>query len=129
LTADQEKALKAALAEGQGALDRKSWKEAFGSFERALKVDPGDADAARGAGMALMQLGQLMEAEAAFRAALGRNPNDALALYALGEVFFQNKHYAGAARFWTHLLTLDPKLAAQYKVQDRIAEAQKNAGG
>jgi tetratricopeptide (TPR) repeat protein len=129
LTAEQTQALNAAVAEGQRALEKRSWKEALESFHRALVLDPGNPDAARGAGMAFLELGQRMEAETAFRAALGRNPDDALALYELGEVFFQNQHYTGAARFWTQVLSMDPKVAAQFKLKERIAEAQAKAGG
>jgi tetratricopeptide (TPR) repeat protein len=129
LTPDQQKALRAAVAEGARALGQRSWQEALAAFDRARQLDPADEEAARGAGQALMALGDRMKAEAAFRAALGRNPRDALALYELGEVFFQNQHYAGAARFWTQVLDLDPKVATQFKVKERIAEAQANAGG
>lgn len=127
LTRKQQSVLKAACAEGQKLLGKHAWADALAAFGRARAIDPADPDAATGAGIALLNLGKRVEAEGALRDALGRDPHHGLALYELGEVFFENEHYAGASRFWTQLKQQDPGLAAQYGVDGRLAEAQAKA--
>lgn len=124
LSAKDRRALEEALREGEARSAKRDWAKALNAFERARKLDPDDDGAARGAGIALLNLGRREEAEAALRAALGRDPADGIALYELGEVFFENEHYAGAARFWSQLLQSDPKVAQQYGVQQRLADAK-----
>ncbi len=124
LTARDQKALAAAVAQGQKRLDARDWAGALVAFDRARKLDRADASAATGAGLALLNLGQRADAEAAFRDALGRDPRDGTALYGLGEVFFENEHYAGAARFWKQLLSSDPKVAKKYGVEARLQAAE-----
>jgi tetratricopeptide (TPR) repeat protein len=127
LTAKERRELAAAIGEGQRLLDKRDWAGALGAFDRARKIDRADPDAATGAGIALLNLGQRVDAEAAFRDALGRDPAHGLALYELGEVFFENEHYAGAARFWGQLQQSDPKLAAKVGLDKRLADAQARA--
>ena len=73
----------------------------------------------------VLNQGKLLAAEAALRDALGREPSDSLALYELGEVFFENQHYAGASRFWTQVLEQDPKLGEELKLEAKLEAAQQ----
>ena len=124
LSAKQQRELEAAVRAGQRLLEKRSWAEALVAFDRGRKLDRADAQAATGAGIALLNLGQRLDAEAALRDALGRDPADGLALYELGELFFEGQHFAGAARFWSKLLKDDPKTAERYDVRARLADAQ-----
>jgi tetratricopeptide (TPR) repeat protein len=120
----QRRQLRALVAKGQRSLKAREWSEALAAFVQARKIDAGDVDAATGAGIALLNLGQRVDAESAFRDALGRDPKNALALYQLGEVFFENQHYVGAARFWLQVVEEDPELGERMKLKGRIADAQ-----
>ena len=124
LTPKQRHELELAVAEGERRNAKRDWTRSLAAFEKARKLDRADPRAATGAGIALLQLGKRLESEAAFRDALGRDPKNGQALYELGEVFFENEHFAGAARFWNQLLDRDPKTAAKYDVKARLAEAQ-----
>ncbi len=125
LSEGQQATLEGAIARGETALSAKRWQEAREAFDEARKLDAGNLRAARGDGIALLNLGRLTEAEGALRDALGRDPDDSLALYELGEVFFKSEHYAGAARFWSQVLEQDPKLAEQMGVADKLKAAQQ----
>jgi len=121
----QQRTLDEAIARGEAALSAKRWQEAHEAFVEGRKLDAGNLKAARGDGIALLSLGKLSDAEAALRDALGRDPDDSLALYELGEVFFKGEHYTGAARFWSQVLEQDPKLAQQMGVQGKLQAAQQ----
>ena len=124
LSAEQKRQLRSLVAKGQKQLKAREWSGALAAFEQARKIDAADPEAATGAGIALLNLGQKVEAEAAFRDALGRDPKNALALYQLGEVFYESQHYVGAARFWLQVLEEDPQLGERMKLKSRVAEAQ-----
>jgi tetratricopeptide (TPR) repeat protein len=121
----QQKLINEAIARGEAALSAKRWQEAHEAFGEGRKLDAGNLKAARGDGIALLNLGKLSDAEGALRDALGRDPDDSLALYELGEVFFKSEHYTGAARFWSQVLEQDPKLAQQMGVQGKLQAAQQ----
>ena len=123
----EQRALSEAVAEGDRLSQRRDWAGALVAYDRARAIDRADPDAATGAGIALLNLGQRADAEAAFRDALGRDPNHGLALFELGEVFFENEHFAGAARFWAQLLQQNPELAKKYGLEKRLADAQARA--
>jgi tetratricopeptide (TPR) repeat protein len=120
----QQRELQLAVAEGERLSGRSNWPAALAAFDRARRLDRADPRAATGAGLALLKLGKRVEAEAALRDALGRDPQAGAALYELGELFFENEHYAGAARFWSQLLQQNPTTADKYGVKARLAEAQ-----
>jgi tetratricopeptide (TPR) repeat protein len=120
----QQRELTLAVAEGERLTGKRDWAGSLAAFDRARKLDRADPKAATGAGIALLNLGKRVDAEAAFRDALGRDPQDGLALYELGEVFFENDHFAGATRFWSQLLQQDPKTAEKYGVKARLEDAQ-----
>jgi tetratricopeptide (TPR) repeat protein len=120
-----EKTLDDAIVRGEAALSAKRWEDAREAFGEGRKLDTGNLRAARGEGIALLNLGKLIEAEGALRDALGRDPDDSLALYELGEVFFKSEHYTGAARFWSMVLEQDPKLAQQMGIPDKLKAAQQ----
>jgi cytochrome c-type biogenesis protein CcmH/NrfG len=124
LSPKQRHELELAVAEGQRRSAKKDWTGSLSAFEKARKLDRADPQAATGAGIALLQLGKRLEAEAAFRDALGRDPQNGPALYELGELFFESEHFAGATRFWNQLLEQDPNTAEKYRVRARLAEAQ-----
>jgi len=125
LNGQQRRSLEQAVAEGEAALSRKRWEAARDAFARARRLDPGDLAAARGEGTALLNQGKLLEAEAALRDGLGREPTDALSLYELGEVYSRSEHYAGAAKFWLQVVEEDPKLAAKLELPAKIRRAEQ----
>ncbi len=116
--------LQRAVALGQRLEEKSDWQGALAAFEKGRKLDRADPQAATGAGIALLKLGKRLEAEAALRDALGRDPQNGPALYELGELFFENEHFAGATRFWNQLLQQDPQTAEKYGVRARLADAQ-----
>ncbi len=124
LSALQKRQLAALVAKGQAQIKARQWNAALATFEQARQIDRDNSDAATGAGIASLNLGQRLDAETAFRDALGRDPKNSLALYELGEVFYENEHYVGAARFWLQVLEEDPALGERQKLKDRVVEAQ-----
>ena len=110
---------------GAALLAAKSWAAARDAFAVARRMNPGNPEAARGQGIALMNLGRLLEAEAALRDALGREPNDAQALAQLGEVFFRSAHYAGAAKFWLQVMDEDGEMGRKLGLPGKIQQAEQ----
>jgi len=82
------------------------------AFGEARKLDAGDLKAARGDGIALLNLGARRRRRRAPGCARARSRRQPRPLRAR-EVFFKSEHFTGAARFWSQVLAQDPKLAQQ----------------
>ncbi|MEO8103645.1 MAG: tetratricopeptide repeat protein [Betaproteobacteria bacterium] len=79
-------------------------------------------------GMALLQAGNLRDAELRFRSALGRDVRDAQALLGLGIIAHQTGHFAAALELYDRALAADPALAAaQVNRGNALAAMQRYA--
>jgi tetratricopeptide (TPR) repeat protein len=68
-------------------LVQKRYPEAVSSYRLAVLQNPDYADAHLGLGRALEMVGQLTEAEDAFQQALFHDPDNAMVLYRLGQIY------------------------------------------
>ena len=70
---------------GNAFVARGRFEEAIDQFQRALQIDPNDADATYNLGNALAQQGSFEEAAKQLQNALQINPGNAMAAYELGQ--------------------------------------------
>ena len=76
-----------------------------------------------------MQEGRLVEAEAAFRSVLEKDPDNPLALFNLGSVLEQRRQYDEAERSFLRALALSPDLVGVYLHLAQIDLARGNEEG
>ncbi len=97
------------LAEGLRALER--YEDAVTAYQRALALDPWNADAYYGLGNALFELHRFAEAADHYRQTLRLNPNDAETLNNLGNALQELGDVDGAAASYRRALEVDPHFA------------------
>jgi serine/threonine-protein kinase len=104
--------------------------DAVGNFERALALDPANADARRELAGAYEDLGKLEEAEAEYRKAVEMRPEDWAGHNRLGAFLFRHGHYADAEREFRKVVSLVPdnvrghvNLAAVLQLSGQESEA------
>lgn len=87
-------------------------REAVEHYQRALEMDPGDAQVHYDLAAAWVALGELDHAEAVLRARLDAVPDDAVAMYDLGAVRANKGDTGAAAQWWRRArsATSDPAL-------------------
>ena len=91
--------------------------EAINQFQKALKIDPNDADAAYNLGNALAQQGNLEAAGEQLELALQIKPDNAMAAYDLGNVRAKQGRLGEAVDQFQRALNSDPGLArARYNL-------------
>ncbi len=107
--------------------------EAIDQFQRALKIDPNDADAVYNLGNALAQQGNLEAAGKELQLALQIKPNSAMAAYDLGNVRARQGRLDEAIDQFQRALKSDPGLARAYynlgqifSKQGKLDEAIRN---
>ncbi len=119
------------LAKVYSAMDR--WPEAVKTYERAVKVVPGDASVLSGYAEALaIQHGRNLAGEPMelVRKALAMDPNDTKSLELSAIAAFQSKDYAGASKQFQRLLAqLPPDSAYTKDILSAKAEADRLANG
>ncbi|MDR0965919.1 MAG: tetratricopeptide repeat protein [Myxococcales bacterium] len=76
-------------------------------------------------GIALRANGQLRESIFALQDAAQANPQNARALYELGEAYAALNYFAQAATRWERVLTLNPPPALRAQVEERLPEAYR----
>jgi Flp pilus assembly protein TadD len=86
--------------------------EAAAAYEGALRLDPGNEDAAAGLGAALAGTNRLAEAEEALRRASEAHPASARLWNDLGVVRVRRGQYPGALDAFRRALEVDPGFAA-----------------
>jgi tetratricopeptide (TPR) repeat protein len=97
------------LAEALRALER--YEDARAAYQRALALDPRNADAHYGLGNALFELHRFAEAVDQYRQALQFNPGDAEALNNLGNALQELGDFDGAAASYRRALEVNPDFA------------------
>ena len=102
------------------------YDQAIGSFQRALVLDPLNADAYRGLAKAYERLGKLGEAESTYRNAIVARPNYWAAHSELGGFYFRQGRYAEAEKEFQTVVQLTPDNARGYSYLGVAALAQNH---
>jgi protein O-mannosyl-transferase len=102
---------------GTALLEMGRVDEAAIHFQKALQVQPQDAEARNNLGNAFFRQGQVDKAVAHYQAALQINPNLALARYNLGVALLRNGRVHEAVEHFERALEIEPDFAkAQYNL-------------
>jgi tetratricopeptide (TPR) repeat protein len=108
--------------------DAQQYPVAVEYYERALKAKPSDASVRTDMGTAYWFMGNADRAIAEFNTALTYQPTNPNTLFNLGLVKWQGKKDGpGALADWKKLLAANPKYASRDKVEQMIAEVEKQA--
>jgi serine/threonine protein kinase len=117
--------------EGWQLWQARQMNEAAAKFNKAVKLDPKNANAWNGLGWATFNSGKRQEAEKAFQKAVALEPNHPAALNGLGQIYLAQKKYDQAE---TYLLKAAPSapaawygLARLYLLQGKFNEAAEYA--
>jgi protein O-mannosyl-transferase len=97
--------------------------EAMAQFQRALKIDPNDADAVYNLGNSLAQQGNFEAAGEQLQHALQINPGNAMAAYDLGNVRARQGRFEEAMAQFERALKIDPGLTkAHYNMGSLLTQ-------
>ena len=111
---------------GNAFVARGRFAEAIDQFQRALQIDPNDADATYNLGNALAQQGSFEEAAKQLQNALQINPGNAMAAYDLGNVRARQGRFDEAIGDFELALRIDPGLAkAHYNLGSLLGKQGK----
>ena len=117
------------ISVGNVYYDAQQYPVAVGYYSRALRSRPSDAAVRTDMATAYWYMGNADMAIAEFNKALTYAPNNANTLFNLGLVKWQGKHdAAGAIADWKKLLAADPNYEAKDKVEQMLADVEKQAG-
>jgi tetratricopeptide (TPR) repeat protein len=107
----------ARLLSGEAKMSAQDFAGAIEEFKKALALNSQLADLYGVYGLALVSIGELPEAEDAFRKELQSNPNDYTANAQLGALLKQDENYAEARQFFDRALRVRPHdAAARYQL-------------
>jgi len=110
--------------------DGQEFSEATKYYERALKLQPQNADVLTDYGTSLWYTGNADDAIKAFDLALKYQPGRASTLFNLGIVRWQGKKDPkGAVQAWEQLLQSNPNYPEKEKLQEFIDRAKQHAKG
>jgi Tfp pilus assembly protein PilF len=110
--------------------DGQQYPEAIKFYERALKIQPQNADVLTDFGTSFWYTGDADRAIAEFQAALKYQPGRASTLFNLGIVKWQGKSDPkGAVQAWEELLQKNPDYPEKQKLQEFIDRAKQHAKG
>jgi tetratricopeptide (TPR) repeat protein len=108
--------------------DAQEYPIAVDYYGRALKAEPSDANVRTDMGTAYWYMGHADEAIAQFNQALSYQPENSNTLFNRGLVKWQGKRDgAGAIADWKKLLATSPNYEAKDKVDQMLAEVEKQA--
>jgi cytochrome c-type biogenesis protein CcmH/NrfG len=117
------------ISVGNVYYDAQQYPAAVDYYSRALRSRPSDAAVRTDMATAYWYMGNADLAIAEFNKALTYAPNNANTLFNLGLVKWQGKHdAAGAIADWKKLLAADPNYEAKDKVEQMLADVEKQAG-
>ncbi len=107
--ADDPQNLAATIGLANALYDAGQWTDAIGYYDRALRMNPHNADLVTDKGTCYRNIGMIDEAAREYLRALQIDPTHQNALFNLGIVYSQDKKdRAGAARYWRRLLEIAP---------------------
>ncbi|MFY9528809.1 MAG: fused MFS/spermidine synthase [Candidatus Acidiferrales bacterium] len=115
-----------ALLRGELQLKKSQFEPAKSSFQSALQMTPGNAEAQAGLGMARLESGDPSGAEASFQAALRQEPRQPRALEGMVLVQVAAQNWGEAARWQHERLSADPGPGCKEYV--RLARYELRAG-
>jgi tetratricopeptide (TPR) repeat protein len=102
--------LAANIAMANALYDSGQWRDAIPYYDRALQLNPHNADVITDKGTCYRNLGMTDEAVRDYRLALRVEPTHQNALYNLGVVYaYDRKDFAKAITYWERLLEVAPK--------------------
>ena len=102
----QQRDAEAWLLRGQAFLDKDRFEESATEFNKALSLNPTDAEARYQLGVTLWKLGRPTEASAQFTRSLQLAPNHALARHYLGRTFLQAENLPKAVESFEKVIQL-----------------------
>lgn len=106
------------------------YREAIKYYERALKIQPRNADVLTDFGTSFWYMGDADKAIAEFQTALKYQPSRASTLFNLGIVRWQGKNDPkGAAQAWEELLQKNPDYPDKRRLKEFIERAKQHAQG
>lgn len=110
--------------------DGQQYSDAGKYYERALQIQPKNADVLTDFGTSLWYTGDVDKAIAEFQTALKYEPGRASTLFNLGIVRWQGKKDPkGAVQAWEELLQKNPDYPDKEKLQEFIDRAKQHAKG
>jgi cytochrome c-type biogenesis protein CcmH/NrfG len=110
--------------------DGQQYPEAVIFYQRALQIQPKNADVLTDFGTSLWYAGDVDKAIAEFQTALKYQPGRASTLFNLGIVRWQGKmDPKGAVQAWEELLKTNPDYPDKQKLQEFIDRAKQHAKG
>ena len=108
--------------------DGQQFPEAIKYYERALKIEPENADVRTDLGTALWYMGDADKAIAEFQRSLRSRPGHPATLFNLGVVRWQGKmDPKGAVEAWEELLKQNPNYPQRQQVLEFIEKAKQHA--
>jgi tetratricopeptide (TPR) repeat protein len=126
ILAEDPNNLAAITALGNAYFDNGQWAEAITMYDRALLINPIDADVRTDLGTAYRNTGMTDRALAEYRTALGHDPGHLNARYNTGVVYASNiKNYREAIRIWEDLLKIAPNYPQAEQMKSMIMTFKK----
>ena len=114
---------------GQYYTRKNDFGNAENCFRKISMIAPDNIEYIRDSAIQLMKMGDLKKAETRLQNYLGKNPSDAEALAALGEVYERGMNYENALKSYKASLEFNPKnpvvLAAVSRIAGRISQDEK----
>ncbi|HTD04534.1 tetratricopeptide repeat protein [Undibacterium sp.] len=113
--------------EARKSLDAKQWKPALASLQKAVALDPDNADIHNLLGYTYRKQGNLDKAFEHYAVALRLNPRHLGAHEYLGEAYLQAKDLANAEKQLAELAALCNSSCEQYRdLEEAVAEFKKH---
>lgn len=113
------KNVRALLNLGATFIQSKDFAKAIGALDAALKLQPENSNALRNRAIAHLKTGRLDLARKDYESLLKQNPDSHVAHYGLGEIAFQQKDSAEAARHYERFLRTAPSGTPEVPVVER----------
>jgi ATP-dependent Lon protease len=102
------------LNKGEALYSQKKYGEAIGCYNKAIELDPSNADAYNNRGNALTETGKFSDALADYSKAIELSPNRALFYQNRGLTYCDISKYDEAVEDFTKVLSLEPNNSSAY---------------
>jgi 4-amino-4-deoxy-L-arabinose transferase-like glycosyltransferase len=127
--AEEPKSLLACLNLGTIAAGRQDWPAALAFYRQAEAIEPRSDDVQCDLGGVLLAMGDGDQAGVHLDRALALNPQNLMALQNKTVLLRRRGDFSGAKELNRRLLELDPQSPPGLRMKDRLAAAQRPAGG